>query len=125
MTDGNFWFIRGKTSAVGVGVRIGAVDVGGDIDRAKAVGPADHRVSTAFLGHRDLAERDLLPILGADPHVGEILQTTTFLVGIADIDADLVAAALEALDFLAEEGLPDLPRDAVEPQPERLALRRD
>src|SRR6056297_2772877 len=101
------------------------VDPCGDADRALAVVAADGRWTGAFddLGHR--AERDLVAGRRADPHVLEVFLGGPLLARVADHDADVVLAALDALDFLAEEGLTDLPAQRLLAQAQDLGFRFD
>ena len=84
------------------------VDVGEDVDDAGAVEAADGSGAAAEAEFCGGGEGDFRAVGGADEHFLEIVETGAFVFGVADHDTDIVAAALDALGFVAEEGLAEL-----------------
>ena len=71
-----------------------------------------------------VGERHFAAIGRADAHRLEVAERAALLLGIAHHDADVVAAALDALRFFAEERLAHLAAEVLQREPERLGLRR-
>ena len=103
------------------GRRHGRIDRGGDVDGAVAVDAADGGEAASRLDDGDLAEGHLAAVGGADAHVlVEVAERAALVARVADHDADVVAAALDALRLLAVEGLAHLLPEVLEREAEGL-----
>ena len=81
------------------------------------------REAAPRLDDGDPAEGHLAAIGGADAHVLEVAERAPLVARVADHDADVVAAALNALRLLAVERLPHLPPEVLQRQAEGLGGR--
>ena len=102
-----------------------ALSVGGNVDGTKAVCPSDRGIATSFLGNDHLAEGNLFTAVSSNPHIGKVLQASTLFIGIANVNANFVPPALETLNLLSIECLPDLPGDGIKAQAEGLTFTGD
>ena len=89
-------------------------------DGAVAVDAADGGEAASRLDDGDRAEGHLAAVGGADAHVLEVAERAPLVARVADHDADVVTAALDALGLFAVEGLPHLPAEVLEGEAEGL-----
>lgn len=106
--------VAGEFEAEGVDVGGAFVEVGGDVEGAAAVDAFDTGEAFGDGGFGDTAEGDLEAGGGADAHGVEGGEVFALVLGEFEHDFDFVAAALDALDFIAIEGLADLAGEVVD-----------
>ena len=106
--------VASEFEAEGVDVGGAFVEVGGDVEGAAAVDAFDAGEAFGNGGFGDTAEGDLEAGSGADAHGVEGGEVFALVLGEFEHDFDFVAAALDALDFIAIEGLADLAGEVVD-----------
>ena len=106
--------VAGEFEAEGVDVGGAFVEVGGDVEGAASVDAFDAGEAFGDGGFGDPAEGDLEAGGGADAHCVEGGEVFALVLGEFEHDFDFVAAALDALDFIAIERLADLAGEVVD-----------
>src|SRR5699024_4279805 len=101
------------------------VDPPGDADRALTVEAADDRRAVADLDVGHGPEGHFRAVGRANAHGFQVTLRGALLARVAHHHADVVLAALNALDFLAEEGLTNLARQILLAQAQHLGLGPD